>query len=112
MDPQAADGATDEFMDSAPGPWKDGECWIKLARSGDEFHGYISEDGVDWQDLLTTDVPMDDPVLVGIAVCGVSVMATGTYDGFTVVSGARTLYPLDVDGRGKAAVTWGEMKAR
>lgn len=108
----AADGATDEFMDSAPGPWKDGECWIKLARSGDEFHGYISEDGVDWQDLLTTDVPMDDPVLVGIAVCGVSVMATGTYDGFTVVSGARTLYPLDVDGRGKAAVTWGEMKAR
>jgi hypothetical protein len=100
----AASGATDEFMDSAPGPWKDGECWVKLSRAGDEFHGYISEDGADWQDLLATEVPMDDAILVGLAVCGVGVMATATYDSFTVVSGNRTLYPLAVDGRGKAAV--------
>ncbi|MBT7095769.1 hypothetical protein HN937_00255, partial [Candidatus Poribacteria bacterium] len=108
-----ADGAaTDEFMDSAPGAWKDGECWVKLTRSGDEFHGYISEDGADWQDLLAVEVVMSDPMVVGIAVCGVGVMAAGTYDGFTVTSGDRTLFPLDVDGRGKAAVMWGEMKSR
>ena len=107
-----ADGATEEFFDAAPGAWKDGECWIKLTRAGDEFHGYISEDGADWQDLLSIEVAMSDPMLVGIAVCGVSVMATGTYDAFTVTSGARTLFPLDVDGRGKAAVMWGDMKAR
>jgi len=108
----AAGGATDEFMGTAPGPWKDNECWIKLTRVGDEFHGYISEDGADWWDLLAAEVSMSDPVLVGLAVCGFGDVATATYDGFTVVSGNRTLYPLDVDGRGKAAVMWGEMKSR
>jgi len=105
-------GATEEFLGSAPGPWQDNECWIKLTRAGDEFHGYISEDGVEWQDLLAAEVSMSDPVLVGLAVCGLDDVATATYDSFTVVSGNRTLYPLDVDGRGKAAVMWGEMKSR
>jgi hypothetical protein len=30
-------GATDEFMDDAPGSWQDGECWLKLTRAGNEF---------------------------------------------------------------------------
>ena len=107
-----ANGATDEFMDSAPGGWQDGECWVKLTRDSDEFHGYISEDGADWQDLLAVEVPMSDPILIGLAVCGVSTLATATYDGFTVTSGGRTLYPLDVDGRGKVAVAWGALKSR
>ena len=99
-------------MDTAPGAWWEGECWVKLTREGDEFHGYISEDGADWQDLLAVEVPMSDPILVGLAVCGVSTVATATYDGFTVTSDGRTLYPLDVDGRGKATTTWGELKSR
>ncbi len=107
-----ADGPTDEFMDSAPGAWKDSECWVKLTRAGDEFHGYISEDGADWQDLLSIEVPMTDPILVGIAVCGVSALATGTYGQFSVTADGSTLFPLDVDGRGKATVTWGALKHR
>jgi hypothetical protein len=108
----AAGAGTEEFLGSAPGPWQDNECWIKLTRVGDEFHGYISEDGADWQDLQAAEAPMDDPVLVGLAVCGLDVVATATYDGFTVVSDGRTLYPLDVGSRGKIAVVWAAMKSR
>jgi hypothetical protein len=111
-----ADGSTSEFEHSAPGPWKDGECWVKLTRAGNEFHGYISEDGSNWQDLLSVEVVMVESILVGIAVCGVGVAATATYDGFTVVADGVTVFPhladADVDPRGKAAATWGEMKAR
>jgi hypothetical protein len=112
----AADGATDEFADTAPGPWKDIECWVKLTRVGNEFAGYVSEDGSDWQDLLSVEVVMDASILVGIAVCGVGVDATAAYDGFTVVADGATVFPhlvdAAVDPRGKTAVTWGEMKAR
>ena len=108
----AAGAATEEFMDSAPGPWNDGEYWVNLTRADDEFRGYTSDDGADWQDLLAPDAPMSDPMVVGIARCGVGAMATGPYDGFTVVPRNRTLFPLDVGGRGTAAVAWGEMKSR
>ena len=111
-----ASGATDEFEHSAPGSWKDGECWVKLTRAGNEFHGYISEDGSNWEDLLSVEVVMTDAVLVGIAVCGVGVDATAAYDGFTVVASGVQVFPPDVsaavDARDKAAVTWGMIKSR
>jgi hypothetical protein len=89
----AKGGASSEFLDTAPGPWKDGECWLKLTRKGDEFHGYISEDGKKWVDLKTTTVKMDDPILVGLAVCGLGGMATAVYDNFTITQDGKKIFP-------------------
>jgi len=112
----AADGSTDEFADTAPNNWWEIECWVKLTRTGNEFAGYVSTDGSNWQDLLSVEVVMEESALVGIAVCGVGVDATAAYDGFTVVADGVTVFPhlveAAVDARAKATVTWGAMKAR
>lgn len=105
-------GASNEFMDAAPGPWKDGECWLKLTRKGDEFHGYISEDGKNWKDLKTTKVKMDDPILVGLAVCGLGQMAAAVYDNFTITQNGKKLFPLAVKLEGKLSAIWGKIKLR
>ncbi|HIE29756.1 TPA: DUF1349 domain-containing protein [Candidatus Poribacteria bacterium] len=108
-------GASDEFMDDAPGPWKDGECWLKLTRKGDEFHGYISENGKDWLDLRSITVEMDEPILVGLAVCGLGDMANAVYDDFTITQNGQVIFPADataVKSEGKLSTTWGEIKSR
>lgn len=105
-------GASSEFLNVAPGPWKDDECWLKLTRKGDEFHGYISEDGKNWKDLKTTTVKMDDPILVGLAVCGLGQMATAVYDNFTITQNGKTVFPFAVKLEGKLSATWGKIKAR
>jgi len=106
-------GATDEFMDDAPGPWKDGECWLKLTRAGNEFHGYISEDGTNWLDLQAATVEMADPVLVGLAVCGLGDIAKAVYDNFTITQNGKVVFPVEtaVKSEGKLPVTWGEIKS-
>jgi len=109
---EADGGATDEIMDAAPGPWKDIECWLKLTRQGDEFHGYISKDGKDWKDLKSTTVKMDAPILVGLAVCGFNNMATAVYDNFTITRNGKQIFPLAVRLAGKLSITWGEIKLR
>lgn len=105
-------GASSEFLDVAPGPWKDGECWLKLTRKGDEFHGYISEKGKDWKDLKSTPVKMDDPILVGLAICGLGQMATAVYDNFTITQNGKTIFPLAVNLEGRLSATWGKIKLR
>ncbi|HIE29755.1 TPA: DUF1349 domain-containing protein [Candidatus Poribacteria bacterium] len=105
-------GASSEFFDAAPGPWKDGECWLKLTRKGDEFHGYISEDGKKWKDLKSIKVKMDDPILVGLAVCGLGQMATAVYDNFTITQNGKKLFPLAVKLEGKLSAIWGKIKLR
>lgn len=107
-----ADGPSEEFLDVAPGPWKDGESWLKLTREKDEFHGYISKDGKKWTDLKTTTVKMNDPILVGLAVCGLDNVATAVYDNFTITQNGKAIFPLAVEADGKLATTWGEMKLR
>jgi hypothetical protein len=108
---QVEGGASSEFMDIAPGPWKDIECWLKLTREGDEFHGYISEDGENWQDLNFTTVVMSDPVLVGLAVCGNGNMATAVYDEFIITQNGREVFPsMAVEPEGKLSVMWGKVK--
>jgi len=108
------DNATDEFMDDAPGAWKDGECWLKLTREGNDFHGYISEDGANWQDLQSATVEMSDPILVGLAVCGLGDMANAVYDDFTITQNGQVLFPLAdaVKSAGKLSTAWGEIKSR
>ena len=105
-------GASSEFMDIAPGPWKDIECWLKLTREGDDFHGYISEDGEEWQDLLSTTIVMSDPILVGLAVCGCGSMATAVYDNFIITQNGRQLFPfMAVEPEGKLSVMWGKVRS-
>jgi len=104
-------GASSEFMDAAPGPWKDDECWLKLTRQGDEFHGYISIDSKDWKDLTSVTVKMNDPILVGLAVCGFNNMATTVYDNFTITQNGKKIFPtLAVKAEGKLSITWGAIK--
>lgn len=42
--------------------------WLKLERVGDQFTGYQSDDGEEWVQLGTTTIPMDEGILVGLAV--------------------------------------------
>ena len=106
------DGDCGEFFDVAPGPWKDRKCWLKLTRSGDEFQGFISEDGKKWLDLKSTTVKMDKPVLVGLAVCGLNKITTAVYDNFTITQNGKVIFPSTtaVESEGKLAITWGKIK--
>jgi len=43
--------------------------WVKIERVGNDFAGYLSEDGETWAKLGdTVSIPMTDPVLIGLAV--------------------------------------------
>jgi len=42
--------------------------YIRLVREGDTFTGYFSADGIEWLQEGTIDVPMVDPVYVGLGV--------------------------------------------
>lgn len=42
--------------------------WLKLARSGDRFTGYQSQDGIHWEEVGAVTVAMPSTVLVGMAV--------------------------------------------
>jgi len=82
-----------------------------LTRSSDEFQGFISEDGKKWLDLQSTTVKMNKPVLVGLAVCGMNLVATAVYDNFTITQGGKEIFPaLAVEPRSKLAATWGQIK--
>ena len=105
-------GDCGEFFDAAPGPRKDKECWLKLTRSGNEFHGFISEDGKKWLDLKSTTVKMDKPVLVGLAVCGMNLVAKAVYDNFTITQDGKEIFPLAVSPAGKLTTIWAATKAQ
>jgi uncharacterized repeat protein (TIGR03806 family) len=42
--------------------------WVKLVRTGNIFTGYVSEDGVKWQTVGNTTLPLNKNLLVGLAV--------------------------------------------
>ena len=85
---------------------------MKLTRSGNEFQGFISENGKKWLDLKSTTVKMDKPVLVGLAVCGLNKIATAVYDNFTITQNGKVIFPSTtaVESEGKLAITWGKIK--
>jgi len=104
-------GVSEEFLDVAPGQWKDDECWLKLIREGDNFSGYISKDDRNWSDLKFVTVKMSDPILVGLAVCGMNQLGKGVYDNFTITQNGRQIFPgLAVESVGKLPITWGNIK--
>lgn len=104
-------GVSEEFLDVAPGQWKDDECWLKLTREGDDFNGYISKDDKNWSDLKFTTVKMSDPICVGLAVCGMDQPGKGVYDNFTIAQNGRQIFPgFAVESVGKLPITWGNIK--
>ncbi len=49
------------------GPATSVPFWVKLSRAGDNFAGYISNDGVNWHRVDSIAVPMKKTVYVGLA---------------------------------------------
>jgi len=104
-------GESAEIMDAAPGPWSEGECWLKLTRQENEFHGYISENGEDWQDLQSHSVEMDEQILVGLAVCGYGDIGKAVYNNFTITQNGKQIFPSAlIKSEGKLSITWGNLK--
>jgi hypothetical protein len=55
-------------------------CWLRLVRSGDNFMGYVSTNGIDWVMYGYITIPMPQDVYVGMAV-------TSHYDGYLSSAG-------------------------
>ena len=104
-------GANDETDDLAPGDWKTTGGWLKLTRTGDELHGFISEDAKNWLDLGSQTLVMTDPILVGLAVSALSTekLITAVFEDFTI-DGVDVVTAVEPEG--KVAVTWGKIKSR
>jgi predicted ATPase/class 3 adenylate cyclase/regulation of enolase protein 1 (concanavalin A-like superfamily) len=51
-------------------PFKAEEVWLRLERKGNRFTGYVSKDRENWYRCGWVDIPMEDPIKVGIhAIC-------------------------------------------
>ena len=81
--PDTADTTT--FQD---GGWSGTPIWLMLARSGNNFGSYRSDDGSNWTLMSTTTVVMPATVHVGLAVSSHdnAALNTGAFDGVQVVS--------------------------
>jgi RHS repeat-associated protein len=65
--------------------------WVEVVRSGNSFSGYMSLDGVNWQQVGTTEtITMAQNVYVGLAVSSDSTasLATATFDSVSINSAA------------------------
>jgi RHS repeat-associated protein len=63
--------------------------WVKLVRSGNSFSGYMSPDGINWQQIMTTQtIVMSTPVYVGLVAASSngSTIATATFDNVSLSS--------------------------
>ena len=63
-------------------------------------------------DLKSTTVKMDKPVLVGLAVCGMNLVAKAVYDNFTITQDGKEIFPLAVSPAGKLTTIWAATKAQ
>lgn len=61
-------------------------CWLRITRSGDDFKGYRSTNGVDWILMAETNQVYGASVLVGLGVTAHdnATFAIGTFQGFSV----------------------------
>jgi hypothetical protein len=61
--------------------------WVKVVRSGNNFSGFGSPDGVNWTQIGPTQtIPMAQNVYIGLAVSSDnnSMLATATFDNVTI----------------------------
>ncbi|MCX5748629.1 MAG: AAA family ATPase [Candidatus Saganbacteria bacterium] len=56
-------------IDAGTHPFEAKEAWLRLERKGDRFVGYVSSDGENWYRCGQVDVPMKDPIQLGILAC-------------------------------------------
>jgi RHS repeat-associated protein len=68
--------------------------WLKLARTGNTFNGYVSSDGVNWVQIGSTQtVTMAQSVYIGFAVSDVNTatLATATFDNQSFTPGTMPI---------------------
>ena len=59
-----------KFIHPGIHPFEVEEAWLRLERKGDRFTGYVSADGENWYRCGWADIPIEDPIQVGIhALC-------------------------------------------
>lgn len=68
-----------------PKSGEDAPIWIKLARKGDLFTGYISTDAQNWKEIRSITISMSQNIYVGMAACSHTPEQTGLYS-FTHVA--------------------------
>jgi len=57
----------DNISRNTDGPITNVPFWVKLSRAGDNFTGYVSTDGVNWQRVDSITIPMKKTIFVGLA---------------------------------------------
>jgi regulation of enolase protein 1 (concanavalin A-like superfamily) len=59
-----------KFIHPGIHPFESEEAWLRMERKGDRFTGYVSADSENWYRCGWADIPMEDPIQVGIhALC-------------------------------------------
>ena len=43
-------------------------AWVRVARSGDQVTGYVSDDGIVWQEVSSANIALTENIYVGLAV--------------------------------------------
>jgi uncharacterized repeat protein (TIGR01451 family) len=73
-----------------PGDLVAAPYWVKLVRTGDDFAGYVSEDGVTWTLVGETTIAMNVDLFIGLPVCSHDdgVLSTAVFDNVSVTGGA------------------------
>jgi|GEM_PF-1669732 len=118
------DQPTSEFFDIVPGEWFKG-CWLKIARTGNLYDGYISKNGTKWEDMLLQEVEMNDPIFVGLAVTACTAIendpdkeppVTAVFEQFSITqNGEKTVFAAKpekaVKPEGSLSATWGNIKS-
>lgn len=69
--------------------FRPGAPWLKLTRAGNQFVGYMSVDGFNWQIVMTANVPMNACIQVGLFVTNLNAAtASASFDQVTVTESA------------------------
>lgn len=64
-----------------------GVFWVRIARAGSTFTGYVSNDGILWQQVGSANITMNNSALVGLAVSsGFQPPATAVFDNIDITS--------------------------
>ncbi len=66
--------------------FRPGATWLKLVRTGNQFVGYASTNGVTWQNVLVANIPMNACIQAGLIVTNYNgnTIVTGTFDNVSV----------------------------
>ena len=89
-----ANGAFFQQRDAVAGPSRNREapptaapCWLRLSRSGNEFSGSVSADGLHWTEVSRASIPMVRRTYAGLALTShnCSVLNSALFDNVTVL---------------------------